>query len=392
MSDERGYPVRRLDIVPLLAVLLAACASSPKQDADAGGDGGDSDTDTDSDSDTDDGYQESGTYGPWSFERIAGGQGGHTVVVDDDGTVHTLVSSGAGLAHFRGGLGSWESEPVAADNGFRARLAFDSEGHAHVCYSLPGYNPEGGCTLRYATDAAGSWTTEVLAAADGDNGRGCYIGVDSADHVHIAHFVSAEVRRFGNEDGPWAEELVGSSISIQNEFPMVVATDDHLHAVFHNPAEAIAHYFGTPGAWESEVAVAGTESGGGGGLSAAVDPAGHMHLSFCRYPDGTSYATDSSGEWVVETVDPQGDTSGWGQSWIALDADGNPHVAYKASSWSLRYGSRATGEWAVETVHPADEDHQLATDVSLAIDADGYAHIVYFNLAKNDVWYATNTP
>jgi hypothetical protein len=71
---------------------------------------------------------------------------------------------------------------------------------------------------------------------------------------------------------------------------------------------------------------------------------------------------------------------------LALDADGKAHIGYfYSTNRDLKYATNKSGAWVMETLGGV-----VGYDTSLALDADGKAHISYFYSTNRDLKYATN--
>ncbi len=95
-------------------------------------------------------------------------------------------------------------------------------------------------------------------------------------------------------------------------------------------------------------------------------------------------AQPSTGKWHITTIDSVGNLPGWtGRcTSLAIDANGYPHISYyDYTTDALKYAYRdATGQWHTETVDSGDN---VQGHISIALDANGYPHISYqdINLA-----------
>jgi hypothetical protein len=129
-------------------------------------------------------------------------------------------------------------------------------------------------TLKYATNASGSWVTETLDAIGW--GGATSIGLDSSDNVHISYHVDIDstksLKYATNASGSWVTDTVDRGI---------------------NP-------------------------------SIALDSSDNVHISY--HNNDLMYATNASGSWATETVDSSG-WVGWYSS-IALDSLENVYISY----------------------------------------------------------------
>lgn len=107
----------------------------------------------------------------------------------------------------------------------------------------------------------------------------------------------------------------------------------------------------------------------------AVDSQNNPYIS--SYDQGNrdlKYARRMNNSWQNETVDSQGDVGE--ESGIAVDKDNNPHISYiDVTKGAVKYAKKINGEWKIEFVEQKDGYHSQAT--SIALDSNGYPHIVY---------------
>ena len=123
--------------------------------------------------------------------------------------------------------------------------------------------------------------------------------------------------------------------------------------------------------------------------SIALDNINTPHIAYCVDP-GVKYATLDDTNWKIETVDPRGNSP-----CIALDDEQRPHISYVAAANNssiydeLRYASWNGATWDID--YSIDMEHTWGISItSLALDREGYAHIVYDKGAA--LMYATNKP
>lgn len=138
------------------------------------------------------------------------------------------------------------------------------------------------------------------------------------------------------------------------------------------------HAWISNGKWKSELIDPVNDSGSG--LSAAIDSTGVIHVSYGGH-DGVSrlvYARRDADGWTVTEVGARGRYTA-----IRVDADDQPHILFVDFA-SLRYAHLEGSTWIVE-------DTGISTGggvgLDLAVDSDGFMHIVYEGAGVN---YATN--
>ena len=121
-----------------------------------------------------------------------------------------------------------------------------------------------------------------------------------------------------------------------------------------------------------------------------VDALGRIHAAYGG--DHLYYALclgDSAQGCAVETVDDRDYTGQFAS--LALDNQGFPHIAYFAASTSgycdedmLKYALWTGSDWQIQEVDRGCRGEQI----SLALDADGNAHISYLDNLRDKVRYA----
>ena len=187
-----------------------------------------------------------------------------------------------GIEYATSAGGPWSVETLDAGVDASPRLAVDADGHVHVTYLRVSPEPQ----VRYATDATGTWETEVVT--ESWTWLDPSFAVDGAGHHHVA------VARQGTEPGLW----YGTDAS---------------------------------GSWSMERL---TTIAPDGGVGLVVAPDGSASIAYGESIDGTEaqvaeqtawLATGTPGAWTFTQLATEATT---GTHAIAREADGTLHVAF----------------------------------------------------------------
>ncbi len=122
----------------------------------------------------------------------------HAIAVGPDGTVHLVFNSWEFLWYSRNDGGGWSPIEVIA-LGMLGSIGVDSAGLCHVVYQLP--DSTGVPDLYYVHGGLGSWSTPELLADDGWSGT---IAVDESSRVHVAYGQSGLIRYRVHLGGSWS--------------------------------------------------------------------------------------------------------------------------------------------------------------------------------------------
>ncbi|MCZ7584297.1 MAG: hypothetical protein M5R36_13690 [Deltaproteobacteria bacterium] len=204
-----------------------------------------------------------------------------------------------------------------------------SDGRFHLAYTNLWTD-----TLKYATDASGTWIFEDIA----DVGPQRTFSDETLYHAHAS---------------------------------VAVGPDGNPHIAYINRTDADLRYAKkSGGTWTTEPVV--TEGNFGAQTGIAVDPFGHAHMvarSVMTFGAYMVYATNKTGTWT--TMYPSGNARGPA---VATDAAGNAHIAVwldPGSFLQLTYITDASGSWTSETPGSVLAGH----DPAIVVDASGAAHI-----------------
>jgi hypothetical protein len=365
--------------------------------------------------------------------------------------IYTIVKGPGSYAYMYAvnTYGTWEISAIDSESGSfynsgPAAITADSRDFIHIIYTKPGLNTP---ILSYTTNMSGTWDITVIdghtglasvsAAVDGNGivhmagynqwnipsnpyyiesactktAAGGDINCDNIDGMDADGDGVASVASGGTDCNdndknikPGADDFVDVD-GIDSNCDGIDGVDadgdgfasedsggndcDDLDKNF-NPSAMDMVGSGTCSEWLGSWHIERVDSSGSVGnySSIAIDSDKNIHIShYDDYACSLKYSTNRSGNWISETVDPSSDCSIYDAgrySSIAVDKQKNVHIGYYEFSYeSLKYITDRTGEWISETVC----DLCATSDISLAVDSSGNAHISYFAGALS---YATN--
>ncbi|MEJ2108790.1 MAG: hypothetical protein P8Z37_02540 [Acidobacteriota bacterium] len=206
--------------------------------------------------------------------------------------------------------------------------------------------------LKYATrEADGKWTIET--ADSGGVGWYSSIEVDSFGTAYISYYdiVNHSLKYVTNANGFWLADTIDSISSDTGQVTSLV-----------------------------------------------LDSYRNVHITYYDFEHGSlRYATNAFGLWAISTID-QGGNTGWASS-LAIDKSVDRdrlHAVYMDDRGILKYATKTSnGIWNISSIDSIGSSAELTGTllkrmVSIDVDADGYVHIGYYDIAEMDLKYATN--
>ncbi len=285
-------------------------------------------------------------------------------------------------------------------------VALDSAGHVHVVYAS--LDESDGQSVRYATNASGTWTTTAIHSAHDEYSPS--IALDSRGNVHIAfewagrpgvddRFVYLEYAT--NAGGTWTNTtLLATGFYYARMASLTVDSHDRLLiAITRSAAAGGAAYLVSSGTgWETHTLGDPAEPGYGG-LALTLDSADHPQVLYpVVVPVGSGnttgrlhYATNVSGAWTVGElpweVDPTASVS------LLLDRADRAHVTFSRRSEGLAYATNVSGNWVATDIPDAFPAGFGTPEASASAIGPGSRVYVLFsqrNPRPPGLFYATN--
>ncbi|PKM45467.1 MAG: hypothetical protein CVV03_06625 [Firmicutes bacterium HGW-Firmicutes-8] len=210
------------------------------------------------------------------------GDGG--IAIDSNSNPHITYFKGVGLLKYATkASGDWSTSVVmnsknGALPGYCASIGLDSNNKIHISY----YDYAVPDSIKYVTNASGSWVETTIATISLAAGWSTSLAVDSNDKIHISYynFGNDELKYASNASGTWQTEIVDKSSG--NVFNASLAIDktngNQVHMVYGS-ASGFMYARKSAGTWQiSKI----DEDWTGGSNSIAIGT-NSIHIS---YQDG----------------------------------------------------------------------------------------------------------
>lgn len=294
----------------------------------------------------------SGSWPTLFYEEVApdwysftGAPGSVSLLINSDATVHIAYWDYASrqIKHATNASGAWLAEtvnPLAAPSGLS--MTHDAASHLHLVYA----DQFGTATMTYATNKTGSWIEEGVGNRSEELTTRPVIAIDPAGNDHIAYYdsISNHLKHATNATGSWETELVDDQGNVGQHVSIAVDTSGYVHLSYYDAdSGALRYATNASGAWITLIVDGAGDVGVG--TSLAIDASGHVHIA---YTDATNhalkYATNASGLWEAITVDDVHNVAWWtgvgsGYPSIAVDSANRVHIAYLAGNGGSWYAT-----------------------------------------------------
>ncbi len=281
-----------------------------------------------------------------------------------DGWDHTLR-----YAAYSGSY--WRREEVdrVQEPGSGSSLALDAQGLPHVVYD------DLRMGMLYYTHYDGQTWQQREIVSTGNSGRSTYasLALDGAQRPHVSYARSDGLwYATRDEAGRWTWSPV-ASVSAMHTSLALDGTGNPFIAYYNSGPTELQYAWREGETWQRMTVDA--EQFTGAGASLVLDAQGHPHISYNNWGQyDLKYAWHDGTAWRVMLVDVEG---GLCQTALALDAAGHPHIAYQAITahdYRLKYAWHDGAAWQQETLVVSDA---WIGDVAMGLDAEGDPHIVY---------------
>ncbi len=232
--------------------------------------------------------------------------------------------------------------------GIDASIAVDKDNNPHISYF-----DQGNRDLKYAYKKDGKWNTETIDSTD-DVGEESGISIDSEGTPHISYNddSNGHLKYATKVNGKWEIEIVENSEgnSHVDSTSLKLDKNNHPHIAYNIE----------PGLHDDDTNEEKIENDiNDNGISAYV-----------------KYASWDGQDWKLEIVTKYGN-----DVYLDIDSSNIPHISFrkedpdsKDTSTKIAYAVKRDNEWEVQI---ADDDTDARGDTGIAIDSNGYPHIIY---------------
>jgi hypothetical protein len=350
--------------------------------------------------------------GSWTISTGPGGDNFgqySSLAIDQNGKVYISYyhASKGQLSYVeRSNTGAWGGVTALDDNYFTdgaTSLQLTSSGSPALCYRDDVHD-----NLYFATLNSNTWQNSFLdgppvSSSDIDSGIDCSLVFDPGGHASITYWMNRQLWLLHASDHGWGY-LPDRNTPIDNGSP----------ASSYNVGLNSSQVFDANGWWRISYNDAGNhvlkytyfngnnfpvvsnpaQDGEGNYTSITVNRAGDSIISYHNVLDNTLRVVWLTGDGGFIRRDLVDSNKGTGiYSSIALDPSGNPNVSYlDSASGKLKFAHYNGSSWSVSVVddfgQPGDE---YGASTSLRYDAQGRAHIAYFDPIHDDLKYAVLT-
>jgi uncharacterized repeat protein (TIGR01451 family) len=315
----------------------------------------------------------------------------NALALDAAGNTHISyfdISHGA-LKYAQQTASGWQLQTVESSEygiGDYPSIDLDAAGNPHISYE--GYTSGGGMMLKYAYWNGSEWEQQTVDPDLGYAMGETTLALDNQGRPHISYHAENQSLAYTYWDGSaWTPtEVLTTWTNMDHDMALDTAGNPHLCTSVQSIG-GLAYFYWDGAQWETMQV-----EPHGGNCSLALDASGSPHLAytlrtggFYNYQDHLVYAELQGDSWITTTVLTTG-----GLSWpeLALTPDGQPRILFTLSDKSLGRGLYYTAWNGTSWQLSAVDDIRLGVPHALALDANGLAHISYYDSDNWDLRYA----
>ncbi len=317
-----------------------------------------------------------------------------SIAIDSKGSPHISytysTSSETHLMYARWTGSEFLVQTVDGIGGDNPSIALDAFDNPHICYTRSSINET---FLIYTSQVNLEWVTQIIQIEKNGSLSDPSLKMDSRDIPHSGFVGSGNTLQYTVWTGsswntetidPWTQQVSDPSLALDSFRKPCIS--------YHDLTAGLKCARWTGSGWNQMVV--DSAPGLGRESSIAMDSSDNPHISYDDNPNGNlKYASWNGSSWDIQIVDRNKRASF--HSSLALDSDGSPHISYEdIANGNLVYARWTGAIWnrqIVDQVRSAPGDLEIAWgySTSLALSADGIAHISYCGYTRQDLKYAS---
>lgn len=179
--------------------------------------------------------------------------------VDHNNKAHIFYGTGYGVRHITNASGSWEISDILTAESYRNSVAIDTNNSLYISY-----HDADDKTLKYATDASGSWVDTAIASIENvvngsiiTIGIGNSIGLDSSKKAHIAFddVANKALKYATNSSGSWVvSTLINPNMYNEGSMPsLIIDSNNKIYIAYFDSSsvEGLKLMTNASGTWKS---------------------------------------------------------------------------------------------------------------------------------------------
>ena len=292
---------------------------------------------------------------------------------------------------------SWSLRTVyrSGTSGLYSSIALDSRDNPHISYYYLARDE-----LRYASWNGNQWVTMVVDSY-GDTGKYSSLAIDSNDNPHISYFFDKtddeglELKYAVWNGAQWVIETVDTYKGVGQYTSLALDKQNYPHISYYDlEFDRLKYAYKDAFGWHIEYL---DTNGAGKYTSIALDRQDRPHISyFVEYIDRIKYARWLGASWepyIVDNINPDILTGTYTS--LALDKNDNPHISYYhfdegelKYAWWNENGNDTDGWFNTGVIDGQEEDENVGRYSSLALDANDFPRIAYYDEANGELLYA----
>lgn len=349
---------------------------------------------------------------PWVTSVVDSLPGGSSlsIAVDENNYPHASyfgnetadVNSQLWLKYARWDGSTWVKDSIEEVGRTTAEtsIVLDSQGNPLISY----YDFRArDLKLAHFDEGIQDWVIEAVDTT-GDVGVTNSLRLDSNDLPHIAYWDETEQRvRYASFDGTgWnystVEDLICETTLPHRRVSLALDTNNTPHVSYHDCAilTRLKYAVQVSDTWATTLVESGVNSGLSSSIEVDIQNRPHISYRSGNTAGGLMYAFYDGANWRFS---PRVDHDFWygNSTSIELDPGRNPRIAYtfwpgtpNALEFRFAYltGDRISPYEVIDSAGAGS----IKAEVAMAIDSDGWYHVVYWDNVTNTLKYAKRTP